>query len=211
MPRITESVLARYRRPPLDPYWPIDDVCELQGRYRPAPAYVENVAGGPLILEDEHIRVHHIVDIDVIADRTAVFVRGWDLSLLIAEAEDAARARIRVEDRLPWTLDDAVAQGDGRNGLPAAQVDSDHLRGVLRHAVRVLWVRDPFRGGLHLQRTATLGQGLPTGRRRGHFRGAFQAAAPHRRGSQYRPSPIADCDDATTTRVMSRRSAAIIS
>ena len=136
-----------------------DDVGEFPGRDRLAAADVEDPPDGAVVLQDEHVGVHHVVDVDVVADRPAVLVQGRRHALQVAQAEDAARARVGVVDRLPRALDDAVAQGDGRDAVPAAQVDGDHLLAELRHAVRVLRVGDPLGRGLHLERAAALRAG----------------------------------------------------
>ena len=82
------------------------------------------------------------------------------MSQQVAQAEDAAATRIRVVNRLPGTLDDAVAQGDGRNVVPSAEVDGDHFLAELRHTVGVLWIRDPLRRGPQLKRAAARGHGM---------------------------------------------------
>src|SRR5690349_19595881 len=92
------------------------------------------------------------MDVDVVADGPAILVEGRGYALQIAQAEDAARARVRVVDRLPRALDDAIAERDGRDAVAPAEVDGDHLLAELRHAVRVLRVRDPLRRGPHLER-----------------------------------------------------------
>ena len=122
-----------------------DDVGEFPRGDRGAAADVENPADGPVVLQDQHVGVHDVVDVDVVADGPAVLVKGRGYALQIAQAEDAARARVRVVDRLPRPLDDAVAKGDGRDAIAAAEVDGDHLLAQLRHAVGVLRVRDPLR------------------------------------------------------------------
>ena len=147
-----------------------------------------------VVVEHQHVGVHHVVDVDVVADRAAVLVQGRRLAEQVAEAEDAARARVGVVHRLPRALHDAVAQRDGRDAVPAAEVDGDHLLAELRHAVRVLRVRDPLRRGAASRAGRRKpGTGCPIGPRRGPSPGACPGAARRRPGSGTapRPSPTA--------------------
>ena len=171
-----------------------DDVGELPGGDRLATADVEDPPAGAVVRQHEHVRVHDVVDIDVVADRRAILVEGRRYALQVAQAEDAARTRVRVVDRLPRALHDAVAQGDGRDAVPAAQVDGDHLLAELRHAVGVLRIGDPLGRRLHLKRTAALrARDVPLTRREGLL-GTHSRVAARRRpgtGRALRPSPTA--------------------
>src|SRR5262245_43676685 len=114
VPGIAEAILAGRDAGLIGAVLAHDDVGELPGRHRLTAADVEHLAGGPLIGQHENIGVDDVVDVDVIADRRAVFVQDRRNVLQIAQAEDAAGTGVRVIDRLPWPLHDAVAQRDRR-------------------------------------------------------------------------------------------------
>src|SRR5262249_61181983 len=111
------------------------DVGELPGRDRLAAADVENLPGGALVGQHEDVGVHHVVDVDVVADRRAVLVQDRREALQVAEAEDAAGARGGGGDRLPRARGNAVAQREGGGGVPAGPGGGDHARAALRRAL----------------------------------------------------------------------------
>src|SRR5215831_17759275 len=152
VPRITEAVFACHHPRLTGPVLAHDDVREFPRRDRRAAADVEDSPCGTVVGKNEHVGVYYIVDIDVVTDRRTILVEGRRYALHVTQAEDATSTRVRVVDRLPRTLDDAVAEGHGRDTIPAAEVDGDHLLAELRHAVRVLWIRDPLGRGPQLKR-----------------------------------------------------------
>jgi len=154
VPGVAKPVLTgdhgRLGRPVVLPH----DIGEFPGRYRGAAADVEDPPGGAVVGQHQHIGVDDIVDVDVVPDRPAVLVENRRRALQVTQAEDAARAGVCVVDRLPRALDDAVAQGDGGNAVPAAEVDGDHLLAQLGYAVSILRVTNPLGRDTHLQRAA---------------------------------------------------------
>ena len=172
---VPEAVLAGdFGRPVTAVVLP-DHVGELGRGDRLAAADVEDPAGRPVVLQHQHVGVDHVVDVDVVPDRPAVLVQGRRQALQVAQAEDAAGTGVHVVHRLPGALDDAVAQGDGRYAVAAAEVDGHHLLAELGHPVGVLRIRYALGRGLERQRAAALGAGdvpLP------HGQGAF---GPHSR------------------------------
>ena len=154
VPGVAEPVLAGHRGRQVGAVLAPHDLGELPGGDRLAAADVEHPAHRALVRQHQHVGVHHVVDVDVVADVAAVLVQRRRLAEQVAQAEDAAGAGVGVVDRLPRALDDAVPQRDGRDAVPAAEVDRDHLLAELGHAVGVLRVGDPLRRGLHLQRAA---------------------------------------------------------
>ena len=104
-----------------DPYWRLTmSANSLVVTALPPPTLKTRPAARSSV-KHEHVGVHHVVDVDVVADRPAVLVEGRRLAQQVAQAEDAARAGVGVVDRLPRTLDDAVAERDGGDAVPAAR------------------------------------------------------------------------------------------
>ena len=85
------------------------------------------LADGPVVVQNEDVGVHHVIDVYVVTDRLTVFVHRWGDAMLVAEAEDPAGTRVRVEGRLTRPLDNAVAQGGSGNAVPAAEVNGHHF------------------------------------------------------------------------------------
>src|SRR5215469_5980572 len=131
-----------------------NDVGEFPGGDPYTATDVEDPPGGEVVLQREHVGIYDVIDVDVVADRRTVLIEGRRYALQVTQAEDATGARVRVIDRLPRSLDDAVAQGDRRDAVPATKVNGDCLLGELGHSVRVLGIGDPLWRSLHLKRAA---------------------------------------------------------
>ena len=72
---VTKTVFARYLSRLFRTVVPHHDVRELACRNGFPAADVENSTNGGLVLEYEYIGVNDVIDIDVVADRLAVFVK----------------------------------------------------------------------------------------------------------------------------------------
>ena len=49
-----------------------DDVGELSGRDRLSATHVEDLSDGAIVLHHQHVGVHNIVDVHVVADRGTI-------------------------------------------------------------------------------------------------------------------------------------------
>ena len=148
-----------------------DDVGEFPGGDRLAAPDIEDPSRGAVVREHQHVGVHDVLDVDVVPDRPTILVEDGSPAQQVAQAEDAARTGVRVVHRLPGPLHDAVPERDGRDAVPASQVDGDHFLAELGHAVGVLGIGDPLRRGPHLERTAAPRAGdVPLARRQRAFR-----------------------------------------
>src|SRR5580693_1381408 len=104
MASVTEAVLTGDFGRLLGAVLAHDYLRELPRRHRLAPADVENAPNGPVVLQHEDVGVDDIVNVYVITDGFPVFVQDRRQALQVMEAEDTARTRVGVVDRLAGAL-----------------------------------------------------------------------------------------------------------
>src|SRR2546428_2043880 len=84
-------------------------VPELTNRVAAPPAHVEALARGGVASQRQQICLDDVVNVHVVTELGTVFVDPRRTAEVQAQREDPAGARVGVEERLPWSLDDAVA------------------------------------------------------------------------------------------------------
>ena len=74
VPGVAEAVFSGHYARLAGPVLAHHDVREFPGGDRPAASDVEDPPGGAVVRQHEHVGVHDVVDVDVVADRGAILV-----------------------------------------------------------------------------------------------------------------------------------------